>query len=73
MKCVSDKLGKRAAKKLVLAYDDISGDVITSAASSGCMDLVDAMLAHMTKEDRYEIRDNVFVLSCTSLNDDNTL
>ena len=60
MKCVSDKLGKTATKKLVLAYDDISGDVITSAASSGCMDLVDAMLAHMTKEDRYEIRDNVF-------------
>jgi hypothetical protein len=63
--CVSDKLGKSQVKKLVLHSSHSDGarhSVISSAASYGKEDLVEAMLAHLTEEDRQVIqRDHVDV------------
>lgn len=60
MECVTKELGESAAKKLMLAYDDVNDDVITSAAMSGYIEMVEAMLIHSSDEVRYEIRDYVF-------------
>jgi hypothetical protein len=61
--CVSNKLGKNKVKELVLHSshsDDARQSVISSAASYGEKDLVEALLAHLTEEDRQEIqRDHV--------------
>jgi hypothetical protein len=60
---VSNKLGKNKVKELVLHscyHYGARQSVITSAASYGEEDLVEAMLAHLTEEDRQEIqRDHV--------------
>jgi hypothetical protein len=65
--CVSDKLGTNKVKELVLHKHTLSGvrrSVIYSANFFGDKDLVDAMLAHLTEEDRQEIqRDHVDVKS----------
>ncbi len=61
--CVSDKLGKNKVKELVLHSSHFYGprhSVIGLAASYEEKDLVEAMLAHLTEEDRQEIqRDHV--------------
>ncbi|EFX87242.1 hypothetical protein DAPPUDRAFT_307146 [Daphnia pulex] len=72
--CVSDNLDKNKVKELVL--HSCQGDrqsAITSAASHLGKPLVDAMLAHLTEEDRQKIqRDHVDpVLKRASVSSDN--
>jgi hypothetical protein len=56
LQCVSKKLSKSKVKELVLHdyHDEVS--VIGRAAHYRKKDLVEAMLAHLTEEDREEVR-----------------